>query len=605
MLRVTRSGHILCADPLADDVKTAYVKVYPLNGSEIDEKQVKVFQVPGSVEEALHMCAVKPQKLAAGAETKSQGGADDASDQENDDGAADGADSKHSSASGSMANRRAFDPSTLTVRAADLDEKAQHLLVLTELGLILAYDFATGSLISFAMTHRRPTHLLFAPTQKHFLVADRLGDVYGFKLKSLLKGEISVEQSSFSAKFRSYFSDNLVMSHGALITAMEFFEHEGKSYLLTADIEQKIRVSPFPDLFNIQTFCQGQPAPVAAAGFINAGSPEKEYVVSASSLTPPKSKLEEDNFDAIEAFEAANLPGSIKVHLWNAMTGKQVGSKTVVGVPQLPSLAARVRTTSTVTFPSATAIQALESHGVIAMAPAAILTMENALKEAVLYAAENGKNKAEWANRLRFSASIGCSFEVKPSSVIANPDPEAQATLEEISIIEATQGARPKTRPHTICTLYLPLLRDVLAVRSHYEHPAGGNDESMLEPVGRFGEISSLDAADLDSIVTAMCPLPSKSKFTCAVQLATGTLLVVELADNLKDSRVIARIAGESSSASATEVQSSTVSVLIEGYLRCVANHAKNEDIVARKRESSKSKHVKHGGFDQEDGDDE
>jgi len=83
---------------------------------------------------------------------------------------------------------------------------------------------------------RKASKVIFTPDSKHILVADKNGDVYKFKT------EIASEAQ-------------LLLGHLSMLLDIQM-DPKGK-FVLTADRDEKIRVSKFPNSYNIHNYCLG------------------------------------------------------------------------------------------------------------------------------------------------------------------------------------------------------------------------------------------------------------------------------------------------------------------------------------------------------------
>ncbi|KAN0030908.1 hypothetical protein ACTA71_009555 [Dictyostelium dimigraforme] len=88
------------------------------------------------------------------------------------------------------------------------------------------------------------------------LVSDKCGDVFKYSLVDDSKNNIEVASGDKSAKHDEKESDkNLVFGHYSSIVDIKF--SPCFNYLLSADRDEKIRVSHYPNCFDIESFCLG------------------------------------------------------------------------------------------------------------------------------------------------------------------------------------------------------------------------------------------------------------------------------------------------------------------------------------------------------------
>lgn len=88
------------------------------------------------------------------------------------------------------------------------------------------------------------------------VVADRMGDVYIFHISYDGDEAVDVDVPRGDAQ------TDFLAGHLSTVTAMEFTADE--SFLVTAERDEKIRVSHFPNSYNIEAFCLGHTCHVSA-----------------------------------------------------------------------------------------------------------------------------------------------------------------------------------------------------------------------------------------------------------------------------------------------------------------------------------------------------
>lgn len=94
---------------------------------------------------------------------------------------------------------------------------------------------------------RKASKVIFTPDSKHILVADKNGDVYKFDT------EVSSEAE-------------LLLGHLSMLLDIKM-DQKGK-FVLTADRDEKIRVSKFPNSYNIHNYCLGHTEFVTSICFL-------------------------------------------------------------------------------------------------------------------------------------------------------------------------------------------------------------------------------------------------------------------------------------------------------------------------------------------------
>ena len=88
------------------------------------------------------------------------------------------------------------------------------------------------------------------------VVADRMGDVYLFHIQYSAADRAGADVSRIDAP------TDFLAGHLSTVTAMTFTADE--SFMITAERDEKIRVSNFPNSYNIESFCLGHTCHVSA-----------------------------------------------------------------------------------------------------------------------------------------------------------------------------------------------------------------------------------------------------------------------------------------------------------------------------------------------------
>ncbi|XP_076335843.1 tRNA (guanine-N(7)-)-methyltransferase non-catalytic subunit wuho isoform X2 [Tachypleus tridentatus] len=106
---------------------------------------------------------------------------------------------------------------------------------------------------------RKAAHLLFSPQGVDILVADRTGDVYKFSVSNTLQEAV------------------LVLGHLSILLDM-VITPDGR-FIITCDRDEKIRVTSYPNAYNIHTYCLGHTEFVTSLAILPS---HPEFLVSAS-----------------------------------------------------------------------------------------------------------------------------------------------------------------------------------------------------------------------------------------------------------------------------------------------------------------------------------
>ncbi|KAJ3031863.1 UNVERIFIED_CONTAM: WD repeat-containing protein 4 [Siphonaria sp. JEL0065] len=126
------------------------------------------------------------------------------------------------------------------IRAIVFHRNGELMAVASDSRTIQVWNIKTWTLVQSKMLIKRPNALAFSGSEDELgdlIVADKFGDVYRIPLGSV------------NDKIK------LLLGHCSLVTDM-LLSHEN-GFLITSDRDEKIRVSLFPDTFEIDGFCLG------------------------------------------------------------------------------------------------------------------------------------------------------------------------------------------------------------------------------------------------------------------------------------------------------------------------------------------------------------
>ncbi|KAJ1955039.1 tRNA (guanine-N(7)-)-methyltransferase non-catalytic subunit trm82 [Linderina pennispora] len=117
------------------------------------------------------------------------------------------------------------------------------------------YSTASWSIVREAETPKRANAVVFDPSGANVLAADKFGDVVRLTATPATDGDSE--------------KPVVLLGHVSILCDIEF-THGDRPYVLTCDRDEKLRVSRYPNSYNIQSFCLGHTAfvtSVAAAKF--------------------------------------------------------------------------------------------------------------------------------------------------------------------------------------------------------------------------------------------------------------------------------------------------------------------------------------------------
>ncbi|KAJ1815654.1 hypothetical protein LPJ75_002293, partial [Coemansia sp. RSA 2598] len=126
------------------------------------------------------------------------------------------------------------------IRAACFSRNGALFAICTNDKAIRIYETAGWSLKRKLVSEKRTNALCFDPESKHLVTGDKFGDCY----------RISVDSDGGSDK------PEILLGHVSILCSVGF-SYSPKSYVLTCDRDEKLRVSKYPNAYNIQAFGLG------------------------------------------------------------------------------------------------------------------------------------------------------------------------------------------------------------------------------------------------------------------------------------------------------------------------------------------------------------
>lgn len=128
-------------------------------------------------------------------------------------------------------------------------------VIATESKSVLLLDAGDLSLYSQRTFPKRPSAVVTSIDDEDLLVGDKFGDVYSVPL---LSKDALVLSSSEAAK-ESKESKNIepILGHVSMLVDMTLVENNGKQYVITADRDEHIRVSRYPQSFIVERWLFG------------------------------------------------------------------------------------------------------------------------------------------------------------------------------------------------------------------------------------------------------------------------------------------------------------------------------------------------------------
>ncbi|KAJ3191623.1 WD repeat-containing protein 4 [Irineochytrium annulatum] len=115
--------------------------------------------------------------------------------------------------------------------------QGERMITASDDKLLKVWDMRTWKLESTRDAFKRVNAIRFSPDGSKFLVGDKFGDVYSYHVDATVPGF------------------HLMLGHVSIITDMDFSVDGG--LIITADRDEKVRVTKYPHTFEVQSFCLG------------------------------------------------------------------------------------------------------------------------------------------------------------------------------------------------------------------------------------------------------------------------------------------------------------------------------------------------------------
>ncbi|KAH9031566.1 WD40 repeat-like protein [Lactarius hengduanensis] len=124
--------------------------------------------------------------------------------------------------------------------------------------LLKVWAIDTLQLLSERELPKKPTQIAFARSGQTIVVADKFGDVFSYPLTPLPTTTLTSAPSTEADSLASHENPSggtLVLGHTSLLTA--FLLSPDETHIVTADRDEHIRASRFPQGYTIESFCLG------------------------------------------------------------------------------------------------------------------------------------------------------------------------------------------------------------------------------------------------------------------------------------------------------------------------------------------------------------
>ncbi|KAL5531395.1 hypothetical protein ACEPAG_4272 [Sanghuangporus baumii] len=146
------------------------------------------------------------------------------------------------------------------VVAAAVDGEFKYLVTATSNKIIRAWDITELSIVSEKEAPKKPTDVCLTRDGQTILVSDKFGDVHRYPLRDSQTDNAEghsghTGSSDFKATKRRLSDETLLLGHVSLLTTLTLSEDE--KYIITADRDEHIRVSWYPEAYTIESYCLG------------------------------------------------------------------------------------------------------------------------------------------------------------------------------------------------------------------------------------------------------------------------------------------------------------------------------------------------------------
>lgn len=151
------------------------------------------------------------------------------------------------------------------VRCAAVDSRYTHLATAGDDKLLKVWAIDTLQLLSERELPKKPTQIAFTRSGHTIIVADKFGDVFSYPLTPLPTTTLASApptEADVLASHENPSGGTLVLGHTSLLTA--FLLAPDETHIVTADRDEHIRASRFPQGYTIESFCLGHKRFVSA-----------------------------------------------------------------------------------------------------------------------------------------------------------------------------------------------------------------------------------------------------------------------------------------------------------------------------------------------------
>ncbi|KAJ7016266.1 WD40 repeat-like protein [Mycena alexandri] len=145
------------------------------------------------------------------------------------------------------------------VRLAAIDKSGTHLVTSGDDKQLKLWQIDGLKLLNERELPKRPTALAFTQDGQTILASDKFGDIFSYELNPEPQ---TVEQKKALASHDNPSGGKLILGHASFLTA--FLLTSDEKFIITADRDEHIRVSWYPQGYTIEIYCLGHEKFVSA-----------------------------------------------------------------------------------------------------------------------------------------------------------------------------------------------------------------------------------------------------------------------------------------------------------------------------------------------------
>ncbi|KAJ6484952.1 quinon protein alcohol dehydrogenase-like superfamily, partial [Mycena vulgaris] len=146
------------------------------------------------------------------------------------------------------------------IRVAALDSTGTHLATSADDKQLRLWRLDGLALLNERELPKKPTALAFTRDGQTILASDKFGDVFSYALHPA--PQTAAQKNAALASHENPSGGALILGHASFLTA--FLLTPDEKYIVTADRDEHIRVSWFPQGYTIETYCLGHEKFVSA-----------------------------------------------------------------------------------------------------------------------------------------------------------------------------------------------------------------------------------------------------------------------------------------------------------------------------------------------------